>query len=106
MGFEVFQCVSLGPAVGELLEIADPRAIFFPVDNLGCMHAAALQVWHAMAFAKRYRSELPEQALVVADLAATDATYRQQTQTLRKGLPTIGACSKSKDAQASSDVAA
>lgn len=42
-GFEVFQCVSLGPVVGEPLEIADPNAIFLPIDNLGCVHAAALQ---------------------------------------------------------------
>ena len=43
MGFEVFQCVSLGPVIGEFLEIADLRAIFLSVDNVGCVHAAALQ---------------------------------------------------------------
>ena len=43
VGFEVFECVSLGPIVGKLLEIAEPEAGFFPVDNLRCLHAAFLQ---------------------------------------------------------------
>ena len=43
VGFEVFECVSLGPIVGKLLETAEPEAGFFPVDNLRCLHAAFLQ---------------------------------------------------------------